>query len=60
MSIYGCLFLILSIISGAISAFAGLTDAWNATAQGCSALFGTMFVISAVVGRRIKFDPVLR
>ena len=60
MSVFGWLFLMLSVGSGALSAFAGLNEFWNAAAQSCAALFGVLFLVSVVVGRRVKFDPVLR
>lgn len=60
MSIYACLFLLLSIACGALSVGTSLPSAWAALVEGCTVLFGILFVISLLIGRRIKFDPVLR
>ncbi len=60
MSIYGCLFLLLSIICGALSIGTALPDMWEPVAKGGTVFFCILFVISLLIGRRIKFDPVLR
>jgi hypothetical protein len=60
MSVYGCLFLLLSVVCGALSLGSVLPDYWNSVALGATAAFGFLFAGSLVVGRRIKFDPVLR
>lgn len=60
MSIYGCLFLLLSIICGALSVGTALPVAWEVIAKGGTVFFGVMFFISLLIGRRIKFDPQLR
>ncbi len=60
MSIYGCLFLLLSIICGALSIGSSLPVTWETIAKGSTVFFGVMFFISLLIGRRIKFDPLLR
>lgn len=60
MSIYGCFFLLLSVVCGALSVSTNLTGFWGALVDGGAVLFGMLFVISLVLGRRIKFDPMLR
>jgi hypothetical protein len=60
MSIYGCLFLLLSVACGALSIGTTLPGAWDTVVGGGTVLFGTLFLISLLIGRRIKFDPVLR
>ncbi len=60
MSVYGCVFLVLCVLSSLLGVGASLPDRWDIVAEGCSAVFGTLFLISLVVGRRIKFDPILR
>lgn len=60
MSIYGCLFLLLSIICGVLSVATALPVTWEAIAKGSTLFFGVMFFISLLIGRRIKFDPLLR
>lgn len=60
MSIYAFSFLLLSILCGALTAGADLSSAWDVVAKGGTALFGTAFVACLMVGKRIKFDPVLR
>ncbi|HCJ30873.1 MAG TPA: hypothetical protein DHV63_16650 [Pseudomonas sp.] len=60
MSLYGCLFLVLSIVCGALSIGTSLPGIWDTLVAVGTAFFGTLFVVFLVVGRRIKFDPVLR
>ncbi|MCQ4311830.1 hypothetical protein NAV33_07960 [Pseudomonas stutzeri] len=60
MSIYALVFFLLSIGCGAFSAGVELPDAWEIAAKSGAVLFGTLFAASLLVGRRIKFDPVLR
>jgi len=60
MSIYGCLFLVLSIICGALSISTALPDTWHLVAKVSTVLFVVLFGISLLIGRRIKFDPLLR
>lgn len=60
MSIYGCLFLLLSVLCGALSLGFILPEFWDSVAKGGTVIFAMLFTISLVVGRRIKFDPVLR
>ncbi|WP_313087698.1 PA3371 family protein [Pseudomonas sp.] len=60
MSGYGWFFLFVGVACAAIGALAELTPAWDTVIGGCAVLFGSLFVISLILGRRIKFDPVLR
>lgn len=60
MSVYGCVFFILCVLSGLMDIGGNLSGHWDTIAEGCTALFGILFVISLVLGRRIKFDPILR
>ncbi|WP_217477052.1 PA3371 family protein [Stutzerimonas stutzeri] len=60
MSIYGYLFVMLSVACGTLSFGAELTETWEAVAECGTALFSTLFLVSLVMGRRIKFDPILR
>lgn len=60
MSIYGCLFLVLSVACGAFNMLASVPDTWALLVEGSTVLFGMLFVLSLLIGRRIKFDPVLR
>ncbi len=60
MSVYGCVFLILCVLSGLMGMGVNLPGHWDTVAEVFTALFGTFFVISLVLGRRIKFDPILR
>ncbi|AHL75022.1 hypothetical protein CH92_07875 [Stutzerimonas stutzeri] len=60
MSIYGCFFLFFSVVCGALSIGISLPEPWGALVDGGAVLFGMLFVISLVLGRRIKFDPILR
>lgn len=54
-------FLMLTLACVAIVT-AGLTGSqfWDLTAKAGIGVFGLLFVASLFVGRRIKFDPVLR
>lgn len=60
MSFYGCVFLTLCVLSALLGMGDTLPGQWETIAKGTTALFGILFVISLVVGRRIKFDPILR
>ena len=60
MSFYGCVFLILCVLSGLMGIGSNLPGHWDNIAEGCTVFFGTLFLISLVLGRRIKFDPILR
>ncbi|KJH82573.1 MULTISPECIES: PA3371 family protein [Pseudomonadaceae] len=60
MSVYGCLFLLLGVACGVLSIGASLPGLWDTLVDCGTVLFGTLFVISLALGRRIKFDPVLR
>lgn len=61
MSRYALCFLALTLICG----LATFTDAtglplWETAAKAGTGIFALLFVASLFVGRRIKFDPVLR
>ena len=60
MPIYGYLFVMLSAVCGVLSFGTNLTETWEAAAKCGTALFGILFLVSLVLGRRIKFDPILR
>lgn len=60
MSIYACLFLLLSVACGALSVGTSLPAMWATLVEGGTVFFGILFMISLLIGRRIKFDPVLR
>lgn len=60
MSIYAFVFFLFSIVCGVLSVGVDLSDAWEIAAKSGAVLFGTLFAASLLVGRRIKFDPVLR
>lgn len=60
MSIYAFSFFLFSVACGALSVGADLTGTWEVAAKGGAVFFGSLFAISLVMGRRIKFDPVLR
>lgn len=61
MSKYALCFLVLTLICSAVT----LTGATGlplseAAAKAGIGIFGVLFVVSLFVGRRFKFDPVLR
>ncbi len=60
MSVYGCIFLFLCVMSGLLGIGTSLPGHWDTVAEVITAFFGFLFLISLVLGRRIKFDPVLR
>lgn len=60
MSIYGVILFLLSAACGALSFGTNLPTGWDKVVEYGTALFGTMFIASLIIGRRIKFDPVLR
>ncbi|WP_369426637.1 PA3371 family protein [Stutzerimonas zhaodongensis] len=60
MSIYGCAFLVLCVLCGLLSIGTILPGHWSTVTEGLTAVFGVFFVISLVIGRRFKFDPILR
>jgi Gpi18-like mannosyltransferase len=54
-------FLILAIMAIAVNQLLPSSmDALSTVAKSTAALFGCLFVIGLVLGRKIKFDPVLR
>ncbi|MDX2352506.1 MULTISPECIES: PA3371 family protein [Pseudomonadaceae] len=60
MSIYGYLFFVLGVLCGALSIGSTLPNFWDTLVTTGSAVFAVLFAITLLVGRRIKFDPVLR
>lgn len=60
MSIYGYLFLVLGVLCGALSIVSTLPDLWDTLVTAGSVVFAVLFAITLLLGRRIKFDPVLR
>lgn len=54
-------FLILTIMALAVEQLLPVSaQALETVAQGAVVIFGILFVAALVVGRKIKFDPVLR
>jgi hypothetical protein len=54
-------FLILAVMALALGHLAAPTmDAMSTVATIAACVFGSLFVAALFVGRRIKFDPVLR
>lgn len=60
MSVYGCAFLALFALSGMLSIGSSLPAVWDTAAVASTAIFGVLFLISLVLGKKIKFDPILR
>jgi len=60
MTIHGYVFFLLGLLCGALSIGANLPEVWDTAAKCGAAIFGILFTVSLVIGRRIKFDPVLR
>lgn len=60
MSNHGYVFLILSTLFGYLGVGVDLPTLWNSVAIGLTAFFALLFLISLVLGRKIKFDPILR
>ncbi len=59
MSKFAWLFLCLTLVTGALGLSASSQDG-QITAFIASAVFGSLLLLTLIVGRRIKFDPVLR
>lgn len=57
---HGYVFLFLSVLFGCLSLGVDLPAQWGTVVLGLTGLFVVLFLISLVLGRRIKFDPVLR
>ncbi|MGY2292099.1 PA3371 family protein [Pseudomonas sp. SDO528_S397] len=53
------LFLALALMSG-VTAVSAVSQDVQTFALIAASVFGGLFVLAALVGRRIKFDPVLR
>lgn len=62
MSIHAFLFLTLCIACSVLGLGLGmeLSETWATLAKVGAVLFGSLFAGSLVIGKRIKFDPVLR
>lgn len=60
MAKHGYVFFVLSALFGYLSFKASLPAHWGTVVQGLTVLFVVLFLISLVLGRKIKFDPVLR
>jgi len=58
MSKFAMSFLVLTLACAAV-VLTG-SGVWLAVAKAGAAIFGLFFFASLLVGRRIKFDPVLR
>ena len=59
MSKSAWLFFCLTLITGALSLNASTQDE-QTTALIATGIFGALLLITLILGRRIKFDPVLR
>ncbi|MBA1262544.1 PA3371 family protein [Stutzerimonas sp. NM35] len=60
MSILAFFFLALCIGCTALGLSVELAETWATLANVGAVLFGSLFAGSLVIGKRIKFDPVLR
>lgn len=60
MSIHAFLFLTLCIACSVVGLGMELSETWATLAKVGAVLFGSLFAGSLVIGKRIKFDPVLR
>ncbi len=60
MSIHAFLFLMLCVACSVLGLGLELSESWAALAKIGAVLFGSLFAGSLVIGKRIKFDPVLR
>lgn len=60
MSLLAFFFLSLCIICALLGLSVELAEAWATLAKAGAVLFGSLFTGSLIVGKRIKFDPVLR
>ncbi|WET09442.1 MULTISPECIES: PA3371 family protein [unclassified Pseudomonas] len=59
MSKFAWLFLCLTVVTAVLGMSTSSHDA-HATTLIASAVFGSLLLLTLIVGRRIKFDPVLR
>ncbi|WP_417776841.1 PA3371 family protein [Stutzerimonas xanthomarina] len=60
MSVYGYLFLVLGMLCGAMSVSSVFSGFGDTLTTGGTVVFAVLFTITLLLGRRIKFDPVLR
>lgn len=60
MSILAFFFLSLCIVCTVLGLSVELAETWTTLAKAGAVLFGSLFTGSLVIGKRIKFDPVLR
>ena len=60
MTIHAFLFLALCIACSVLGLTVELTETWATLAKTGAVVFGSLFAGSLVIGKRIKFDPVLR
>ncbi|MGA6096733.1 PA3371 family protein [Stutzerimonas marianensis] len=60
MSLFTLFCLILSSTFVALSLTMDPSGTWDLALKGGAVLFGILFLASLLVGRKIKFDPVLR
>jgi hypothetical protein len=60
MTIHAFLFLSLCIACSILGLTAEMSDSWATLAKVGAVVFGALFAGSLVIGKRIKFDPVLR
>lgn len=60
MSFLAFIFLVLSVTCALLVAGADLGGYWPILAGAGAAVFGVLFFGAMLVGRRIKFDPILR
>lgn len=60
MSKYALLFMALTAGCGFVSLNYGESETLGLAAKVGAGLFGALFFMSMLVGRKIKFDPILR
>ena len=60
MSLHAFLFLALCVACSVLGLGVELSEFWATLAKVGAVLFGSLFAGSLVIGKRIKFDPVLR
>lgn len=60
MSLLAFVFLLLSATCALTSTSLEIMGGWGVAINIAAAIFGLLFFCSLLVGKRIKFDPVLR
>ncbi len=60
MSHSSLVLLVLCVACGLASVSADLSGSWELAAKVAASVFGLMLVGSLLIGKRIKFDPILR